>query len=149
LVRVSWLQIAEGVASGIILALVDLMLLADVPETTVLCGYAIIVFLVSLALTTSPTSGLTLALSALLGEIPTEFFYLRSAYGAVDLAVLPYAVGVTFFVTRIPLFLFAGAFGGYIGREYFAEPKARSVRTRRRTRKKRVGETPAKSGPSP
>jgi hypothetical protein len=147
LVRFSWLQVVEGVALGILLALVDLMLLTNAPETTVLGGYVVIVFLVSLALTSSPMSGLTLGLSTIVGEIPTEFFYLRSAFGGLDLAVLPYAVGMILFVARIPLFLVAGAFGGYVGGEYFAEPKVRAVRTRRKVvrRKREAGETPAKT----
>jgi hypothetical protein len=148
LVRISWSRVAEGVALGILLALVDLTLLTEVPEITVLGGYVIIVFLVSSALTSSPASGLTLALSVLMGEIPTEFFYIRSTYVAADVFILPYAVGIILFVARIPLFPAAGAFGGYVGREYFAERRRRSVRRRRKVGKRKTGETPAKSGSS-
>jgi hypothetical protein len=142
LIRISWSQLIEGVALGILLALLYFTLLTDVPVTTVLGGYVIIVFFVSSALASSPTSGLILALSVLIGEIPTEFFYLCSTYGAVDVSILPYAVGIILFVARIPLFPVAGAFGGYVGREYFAE-KARPVRRRRKVVKRKTGETPA------
>jgi hypothetical protein len=148
LTRVSWSQIIEGVALGILLALLGLTLLTDVPEVTVLGGYVIIVFFVSSSLASSPTSGLILALSVLMAEIPTEYFYLSSTYTVMDVSILPYAVGMILFVARIPLFPVAGAFGGYVGREYFAEPKPRSVRTRRRAGKRKTGITPAKSVPS-
>jgi hypothetical protein len=148
LVRVSWSQIIEGVALGIVLALVYLELLTVVPEMTVLAGYVLVVFFVSSSLASSPTSGLILALSVLVGEIPTEFFYLRSSYGGLDLSILPYAVGIILFVLRIPLFPIAGAFGGYVGREYFAEPKTRSVRTRRRVGRRKTAAASAKSGSS-
>jgi hypothetical protein len=65
----------------------------------------------------------------LIGEVVAELVYFFSVYG-MDVLLLPYMVGLSLFVGRIPLFILAGAFGGYVGREYFAEPKARS-RTKR------------------
>jgi hypothetical protein len=115
----------EGVGLGVLFAAASLVLLAGVPDTTLLGGYTIVLFLVSAALTSSPKSGLTLALSVLIGEVVAELVYFFSVYG-MDVLLLPYVVGLSLFVGRIPLFILAGVFGGYVGREYFAEPKARS-----------------------
>jgi hypothetical protein len=36
---------------------------------------------------------------------------------------MPYAVGLTLFLGMIPMFPVAGAFGGFLSREFSAEPK--------------------------
>jgi hypothetical protein len=136
---IAYSSVAEGVTLGVLFALMGLILLPEVPDQTLLGGYVIIIFLVTVALTTSPISGFTLGVSAVIGEVLAESVYLSIAYG-VDIMVLPYAAGLSLFVARIPLFPLAGAFGGYLGREYFAEPKTRLHPAGARRRKKRKEE---------
>jgi uncharacterized membrane protein YgdD (TMEM256/DUF423 family) len=128
---------AAGLTVGVLLSLVALLLVPDLPEVTVLGAYAIVVFLVSASLTSSPKRGLFLGLFTALGQTITELIYFISVYAA-DVTILPFAVGIILFVGRIVLFPLTGGLGGYVGREYSSEkPKRESRKIVRKVGKKR------------
>jgi hypothetical protein len=118
---------AVGVALGAILWLVGLVLLGtDVSDQLLLAAFTVVVFLVSASLATSAQRGLVLGVFAMIAQTLIDVVYFVSVYGA-DLGLVPYAAGLALFVGRIPLFPLAGAFGGYLGQEYFSEKSRKSA----------------------
>jgi hypothetical protein len=116
-----------GVALGAILSLVGLVLLGtDVSDQLLLGAFTVVVFLVSASLATSAKRGLVLGVFAMIAQTVIDVIYFVSVYGA-DLGLVPYAAGFALFVGRIPLFPLAGAFGGYLGQEYFSEKSGKSA----------------------
>jgi hypothetical protein len=127
----SWKKASvEGSALGVPLSLLSIWLLG-VPAETVLAAYALLLLLLSAYLTSYPREGALLGLFAVIGESVTDFVYFVSVQG-LQVLLVPYAVGLTLFVGRIPLFPFLGAAGGYLGREYFADKTERRMRARNR-----------------
>jgi hypothetical protein len=116
-----------GLTVGVLLSLIAVLLLPELAQVTVLGAYAIVVFLVSASLTSSTKAGVTLGLFTLVGQTITELIYFISVY-AVDVTILPFAVGVTLFVGRIVLFPLTGGLGGYLGGEYSSEKLKRESR---------------------
>ena len=121
----------EGLVVGILISILDLVVLREVSDQLLLlCGYAVVVLLVSASLTSSAKAGFLLAFFTVIAATVVEFAY----YGA-DLLLVPYAVGFYLFVGRIPLFPIAGALGGYLGKRYFtreAEGKGKREKSRKR-----------------
>ena len=122
-----------GLVAGVLLTFTGVML-PRVSDVILLCGFAIVLVLASSSLASSARAGFIFALFALLGENVADFVYFVFAYGA-DISLLPYALGFILFVGRIPLFPLAGALGGYLGQEFFAEPgKRKGLREKSRKR---------------
>jgi len=121
----------EGLAVGVLISILDLVVLREVSDQLVLlCGYAVVVLLVSASLTSSAKAGFLLAVFTVIGATVIGLIY----YGG-DLLLAPYAVGFYLFVGRIPLFPIAGALGGYLGKRYFtkeAEGKGKREKSRKR-----------------
>jgi hypothetical protein len=113
-----------GLALGCVFALVGLVVVPEVSDQMLLGAYAIILIFVSAALASSARAGLVLAVFTILSETLIEMAYFVSVYGA-HISLVPYAVGFILFVGRILLFPLAGAFGGYLGQEYFGETSKR------------------------
>jgi len=128
---------AAGLAVGPPLALIGLLVIPDVSDQLLLAAYAIALMLIAAAVTLSTRAGLLLAVLTIITETLTELAYFVSVYG-MDISLLPYAVGFVLFVGRIPLFPLAGAFGGYLGREFFAEESKRKMGAKARTRRARA-----------
>jgi hypothetical protein len=116
-----------GLTVGVLLSVFALLLLPELSETIVLGAYAIVVFLVSASLTSSPKGGVVLGLFTVLGQTIAELVYFISVYAA-SVTILPFAVGLTLFVGRIVLFPLTGSLGGYLGQEYFSEKPKRESR---------------------
>jgi len=115
-----------GFAVGAVLSLVGLVLLGtDISDQMLLSAYTIVVFLVSASLTASAKRGLVLGVFAVIAQAVIDVIYFVSVYSA-DLQLVPYAAGFALFIGRIPLFPLAGAFGGYLGQEYFSEKPRKS-----------------------
>jgi hypothetical protein len=134
---VSLKVVLAGLVVGVLLSFVGLVLL-QVPDQVLLCGFAIVLILASASLTSSARIGLVFAVFALVSENVVDLIYFVLAYGA-DLSVLPYALGFILFVGRIPLFPLAGALGGYLGQEYFTQHvKGKSLREKSRKRQPRT-----------
>jgi hypothetical protein len=140
----SWKKTSvEGCALGVVLSLLSIWLLGT-PAETLLVAYALLLLLLSAYLTSSPRAGALLGLSAVIGESIIDFVYFISVQGLM-VPFVPYAVGFTLFVGRIPVFPLLGATGGYLGQQYFAEetkPRFRASNRRHALRKsgKRKGE---------
>jgi hypothetical protein len=141
----------EGCALGVLLSLLSVALLS-VSDTTLFVAYTLVVLLVSASLTSSQRNGAFFGLFAMIAESVTDFIYYVLGSGVHPLLV-PYAVGIVLFVSRIPVFPLAGAIGGYVGERYFAEktkPRARvPVRTsvpRKRRGKQESKEDQGKKG---
>ena len=116
-----------GFAVGGILSFVGLSLLGtDISDQVLLSAYTIVIFLVSASLATSAKRGLVLGVFAVIAQAVIEVIYFVSVYAA-DLQLVPYAAGFALFVGRIPLFPLAGAFGGYLGQQYFPEKSGKSA----------------------
>lgn len=126
-----------GLAVGPLLALIGLVVVPEVSDQLLLAGYAIALMLVAAAVTLSARAGLLLAVLTIVSETVTELAYFVSVPPGMDISLLPYAVGFALFVGRIPLFPIAGAFGGYLGGEFFAEESKTKMGKKRRTRRSR------------
>lgn len=113
-----------GLALGCLFALVGLVVVPEVSDQMLLGAYAIVLMFVCAALVSSARAGLVLAALTILSETLTEVAYFVYVYGA-HISLVPYAVGFILFVGRIPLFPLTGAFGGYLGQEYFGETSKR------------------------
>jgi len=125
-----------GLAVGPLFALIGLLVIPDVSDQLLLAGYAIALMLIAAAVTLSTRAGLLLAVLTIITETLTELAYFVSVYG-IDISLLPYAVGFVLFVGRIALFPLAGAFGGYLGREFFAEESKGKMGEKARTSRRR------------
>jgi hypothetical protein len=128
-----------GVVLGGLLSAVSLLLLPELSDQTILVAYAVVVLFVSAALLSSVGSGLLLGLFTIIAETVIELVYFVSGYSTgvpLNIADLPFAVGLTLFVGRILLFPVSGAIGGYLGRELFAKKKSKGKRLGEKTRKR-------------
>jgi hypothetical protein len=116
-----------GCAVGALLSLLSILLL-EVSDVTLLGAYALLMLLLSAALTSSERAGAYFGLFAFIGECVTDFAYFLM--GGVQMLLVPYAVGLILFVGRIPVFPLLGAIGGYFGRQYFTgktKPRSRAA----------------------
>jgi hypothetical protein len=120
----------EGCALGVLLSLLSIWLLG-IPAETLLGAYGLLLLLLSAYLASSPGAGALVGVFAVIGESVTDFAYFVFFQNAMA-SLVPYAVGFVLFIGRIPIFPLLGAFGGYLGREYFAEDTKRRLRARNR-----------------
>jgi hypothetical protein len=120
-----------GFSVGVMLGLVAILPAAEVSEQMLLAAYGVVVILISAALASTWKAGFMFGLFAIAGESVAESLYFVLALGT-DLLLVPFAAGFAFFLGRIPVFLLAGAVGGYLGGEYFADKSGK-----KRVKKKR------------